>query len=412
MQFEQKLRVAMLTPWLHRCGNAEGAKRLVAALERTGSVSVSPIDLESLIPPSDHPRKKERDAYFNAKVEEILASRPDVVHIQHEFAFFGPTLQEANDRVAWLIEEIGLPVVMNMHSWNWKIFPLDPKYMPDTQVANALPKSFRKKLKKYFYDKNYSYVNTLRDAMAGCKQIVLHNDHTKQIMTESWPEMKNKCKVIRLPLTKISPRLGNSSFTKPEGDFWILMPGFVTPYKGHIHGIKVLWHAPEHVKLIIAGGPHPKTPNPMDYIKKLLRLIDKSGLQERVVFTDFIESQEEQAYLFSQADAFFMPYEEVNQSGTGVLGDILEYLKPVVTSAALPMYGYRNSLDTVYSSRAHDFSNPLSVRDYERISKDLLRNLSPAELEHRCNVINRYSVDRIAQEWLDAYVRAASSRHH
>jgi hypothetical protein len=129
-----------------------------------------------------------------------------------------------------------------------------------------------------------------------------------------------------------------------------MLPGFVTPYKGHIHALHALKLLPENFKLIFAGGVHPKNKHSADYWISLLSAIDKLKLSSRVVITGFIDSPADQAELFSSADIFLLPYKEVGQSGSAVLADVMAYRKPIITSNAASMSVYRMTSDTCFSS--------------------------------------------------------------
>lgn len=139
-----------------------------------------------------------------------------------------------------------------------------------------------------------------------------------------------------------------------------LRSGFITPYKGHIHALNALKLLPDNFKLIFAGGVHPKNKSAADYWIKLLSVMDASRLAERVHITGFIDSAADQAELFLRADVFVLPCDEVGQSGSAVLADVLPYKKPVITSSATSMATYRMAASTVHSSIIASVDSPVA----------------------------------------------------
>ena len=87
--------VALVTPWKQVCGNARYAEKLAAGLSRFADVV--PV---TLVPaPFDK-------GCFEAIAEEINRADPDVVHIQHEYCFFGTSMAAANRQLDSLLERI------------------------------------------------------------------------------------------------------------------------------------------------------------------------------------------------------------------------------------------------------------------------------------------------------------------
>ena len=104
---------------------------------------------------------------------------------------------------------------------------------------------------------------------------------------------------------------------------------------------------PSNFRFVIAGGVHPKDRLGHEYWSELLSRIDEVGCQDRVVFTGFLDDSAEQAAVLKQADVFVLPYDEVGQSGSAVLADVLSCGRPIVTSLARSMFVYRHGNDTV-----------------------------------------------------------------
>ena len=148
-----------------------------------------------------------------------------------------------------------------------------------------------------------------------------------------------------IPASAVQPA-PRSPLAKPDGEVWLMMLGFVNEYKGHLLAIKALSHLPKNYRLVIAGGRHPQDPSALDYWSRLLAMVDFCRVRDRVTFTGFIADEREYAAVLAQADAFLFPYEEVGQSASAALADVMSFSKPIVTSTARSMFEYRHELDT------------------------------------------------------------------
>jgi glycosyltransferase involved in cell wall biosynthesis len=91
---------------------------------------------------------------------------------------------------------------------------------------------------------------------------------------------------------------------------------------------------------------------------EILGRADALGVRDRLLFSGFLEDPGEQAELFGKGDAFLLPYNEVGQSGSAALADVMAYGRPVVTSFAKSMFVYRMDSDTVSSSVSVDVKDP------------------------------------------------------
>jgi len=174
----------------------------------------------------------------------------------------------------------------------------------------------------------------------------------------------------------------------------VMMPGFVSRYKGHGHLLSAFKHLPASFKLVVAGGIHPKDKTGNDYWMDLIQQADVWGLQSQIIFTGFLGDPAEQGAVLSQADVFVLPYDEVGQSGSAVLADALSYDKPVITSRARSMFVYRMEKQTAFSSIAID------VGDAEALAKTIKEcaraeeKFHPDAQSHRDAARASYSLDK------------------
>ncbi|MBT4157227.1 MAG: hypothetical protein HOD99_00210, partial [Planctomycetaceae bacterium] len=109
------LRVGLLTPWNQQCGNAEFAKRLTSGF--TSFATVEPIELENLIEHDTLDSRRKQEGYITKLIKQVRASDADLIHIQHEFCFFGKTRRYADRRLLRLMRNIRKPIVLSLHTW-------------------------------------------------------------------------------------------------------------------------------------------------------------------------------------------------------------------------------------------------------------------------------------------------------
>ncbi len=225
---------------------------------------------------------------------------------------------------------------------------------------------------------------------------------------ETFPKLKKRVHVIPIPIERVPSDHVTPAFVKHPRDTWVMVPGFVSRYKGHGHLLAALKHLPESFKMVIAGGVHPKDKTGSDYWMDIIQQADAWGLQSRVVFTGFLGEPAAQGAVLAQADVFVLPYDEVGQSGSAVLADALSYDRPVLTSRARSMFVYRMEKDTAFSSIAVDVGDAESfAATIKQCARDE-RLHHPETRGHRAAARERYSLDRTQAAYERVYRGALS----
>jgi len=369
--------VALMTPWDQQCGNAEYAKRLAAGLERFADVL--PFDMRNFIDAERRVSAAEQNAYFHDLVTRVNRSSADLVHLQHEFCFFSRRIGPANRRFAEVMRRLDKPVVVSLHTW-LKSMTRRQRNRPTSQLIEGVFHRLR----------NRHFAAALERADA----IVLHSKDTLKYFVETFPRLKKRVHVIPIPIEPVASDHVTPAFVKPPRETWLMVPGFVSRYKGHGHLLATLKHLPESFKMVVAGGVHPKDKTGGDYWMDIIQQADAWGLQSRVLFTGFLGDPAEQAAVLSQADVFVLPYDEVGQSGSAVLADALSHDRPVLTSRARSMFVYRMDKDTAFSSIAVDVGEPESfAATIKRCATNEALHF-PDTRDHRAVARERYSLER------------------
>ena len=388
----ETLDISMITPWKQECGNAEYAERLCSALSPFSKVT--PFDLRNFAEDFELRSKAGVRKYFNDLIANINNQASDIVHIQHEYCFFGRSIQRSNHEFLRFTQRIKHPIVITLHTW------LESSVNPVRKL-----KSFLKHPINYVREKIQR--KDFYKALCRCNAIIVHSHETYTQLVSTYPKLRDRVRIIQIPIAPVESQVQVAPITKNVGDIWMLLPGFVSPYKGHSDAINALEHLPDNLKLVIAGGRHPKDRGASRYWMELLQCVEEKGLQNRVIFTGFLATGGDQAAILKQADIFILPYKEVGQSGSAVLADSLAYDRPVVTSRARSMFAYRMSQDCVYSSVSTDVTDPKGFA--ELIISSLTNKAERSHVaSNRIAAIKRYSLEAIGFEYKQLYTDVRS----
>ncbi|SFM88213.1 Glycosyltransferase involved in cell wall bisynthesis [Pleomorphomonas diazotrophica] len=393
------MRVVLLTPWDQKCGNAEYSKHLVTGF--SDEVEIFPIDLPNLM----GTRRSFGDKYklhkdFRRILQKINEIDPDIVHIQHEFVFFGSGTSRSCVNFDWFTKRLRHPFVVTMHTLPVKLLNPDK----------------RKLLRRIDPRRLISRFHLIR-AMERARGVILHSQSTQRVLMQATKSLSDKISVCPLPIGKVE---GTSAgiYTKQASDVWLTIIGFVSRYKGHLSAVELLSHLPNNFKLVIAGGFHPKEGNPEAYWSSILSKADQLNLSDRILFTDFIKTKAEQSYYMERTDAFLLPYQEVGQSGSAVLADCMAYNVPIITSDAMSMIVYRTESDTCFSSSILFSSTQESYRQTDAQREVFDFSLAASQLErlfaamqdqnsvqrkHRKTVQTRFSLEETCSRHLRIY---------
>ncbi len=371
-----RLSVALMTPWDQQCGNAEYAKRLAVGLEKFADVI--PFDMRNFIDGERRVSAGEMNRYFADLIGRVNRSDADLIHIQHEFCFFARRIGPSNRRFAEVMRRLDKPVVVSLHTW-LKSMTRNQRSRPSSQFVEGIFHQLRNR--------------HIAAAIHRAGAIVLHSKDTHKYFVETFPKLKKRVHVVPIPIERVASDHVSPSFVKHPRDTWVMIPGFVSRYKGHGHLLSALKSLPETFKLVVAGGVHPKDKTGNDYWMDLIQQADAWGLQSRIIFTGFLGDPVEQGAVLAQADVFVLPYDEVGQSGSAVLADALSYDRPVVTSRARSMFVYRMEKDTAFSSIAVDVGDPAVLAATIKQCARKESEYYPETQTHRSAARGRYSLD-------------------
>jgi glycosyltransferase involved in cell wall biosynthesis len=382
-----KMRISMVTPWDQVCGNAEYAKRLVRGL--SAFAHVTPHEMinisERFNDDGELLTRRFLNEHFGSLARRIKQCPSDIVHIQHEFGFFGSSFREADRRFRSLVNAVPGPIVVTLHT----LIPA----MCRRPCASLLGKVKETVL-------HWWRTWDMRVALRRADAIISHSFYTHRRLSRAFPELKKKLHVVPIAIEKF-PSNDSNRWTKHQGERWVVVPGFVSSYKGHDYALEAMRFLPENFKLVVAGGLHPKDPGSAETWMHLLGKADELRVRHRITFTDFITDPRDQAELFEKADIFLLPYHEVGQSGSAALADVMAYGRPVVTSLAKSMFVYRMDRDTVNSAISVDVGKPRLLASC--IRECLERDSVLHDTSHRYAACVRYDLRSTSAKYEKIY---------
>ncbi|MDE1170062.1 MAG: glycosyltransferase [Verrucomicrobium sp.] len=310
------MRIRLISTYGIACGVATYAENLSRSLVAAGAaVEVEPIDLASV---------RGRSAEAVGRYYESLAERcagADVVHVQHEHAFFGSNRNIAV--LGWLVRRLSRQrVAVTFHTVEqagrspWHKF-----YLPRHQANFGW-----QRLARQLNRRGPMAAAVVAHTAEGCARLgdlgfapgrIFHVEHA---------------------LGDFRPGTAAAAAV-PEGrkreGIELCCFGFLKETKGILEVIEALALLPPRFRLTVAGGLHPEDAQPIldRMARKVARLAPGApDLIDRITVTGFL-SQEEKEAAFARADIFVNDYHGEFFSMSGALSNVIGRGRPVVCSA-------------------------------------------------------------------------------
>jgi glycosyltransferase involved in cell wall biosynthesis len=299
----------MWTSWQTRCGIAAYTASLVGELRRLGVV----VDVVP-VPYTD--RDPARAAETVARLNEA-----DLVHVQHEYTFWGGIAPMASSLPAYY-RQLRPPRVVTAHTvfTAAELLRLDTERRPRQRLAKRLLAAYP------------PYRRHLEAApFLGAEAVVVHTEAARDRMI---------ARGVRAARVHVLPAgIPSAATAEPDsvarfqrehrlaGRKVMTIFGYVNPDKGYEVALEALAKMPEAVKLVIAGGPRVEQEQP--YLDTLERGIEEQGLAERVAITGYLEDAEVAAAM-AATDLVLVPHTAANGSYSVMVA--LSHGKPVLAS--------------------------------------------------------------------------------
>jgi glycosyltransferase involved in cell wall biosynthesis len=301
----------MWTSWQTRCGIASYTGSLVEELRALGvEVDVVPVPYTDRSP---------------ATVEETLArlNRADLVHIQHEYTFFGGVAPRSCSLPLYF-SRLKVPRVVTAHT----VFT--------AAELLRLPQETRRRqwLAKRLLSLYPPYVRYVeRMPFAGAAAVIVHTGAARERMLRRGLDPK-RVHVLAAGIPRPSPAGGSPEevaaarrrFGLEEGRIATIF-GYVTPEKGYDVALDALAKLPAGIRLVVAGGP--RVEREAGHLEALKEQIRSRGLSDRVTITGYLE-EADVAAVMGLSDLVLVPHTVANGSYSVMIA--LAYGKPVLAS--------------------------------------------------------------------------------
>lgn len=320
----------------------------------------------------------------------IFSSKPDVIHIQHEFFLYGNGISAGFFPLLLLLLKIlNKPIIVTLHG----VIPLsklNSEFIEENKL-NGNPVILKTGLK--------SLVKLIAKLST---RTIVHEDKLKEILQDEYKCNPSKICVIPHGIEDRNDSIDNGKAKQLLGNpdkKIILFFGYLTGYKG----IELLIEAFNYLDnkdavLIIAGGEHPRLKEDESYKSYISALKKKAtDTSKNIVFTGFVP-EEEIALYFSAADVIVCPY-TVFMSSSGPLSLCLAYQKPFIVSESFK--GVIGFEEFIFRNDPKDLGNKIAmVLDPNNILKEhslnLCQQLRQMRLwstvsEKTCEVYRRFS---------------------
>jgi len=298
------------------CGIATFTKRLTTSFDKEFNPEIKSKILainDSDTSIYNYPRKVilqinegEIEDYINRANEINHSPNIKLVNIQHEFGLFGG---EQGEYLIFFLELLKKPCIVTMHT--------------------TLP---------HPDDKMKKVTRTISEK---CDAIVVMNHTAKNILHETYGVKKNKVHLIPHGVFHVPfPSKSKAKKALNLGDRFVVSTfGMISRDKGIEYAIEAL---PEIVKqhpnvlYLIIGATHPLVlqREGEKYRNKLIRLVNKLGLEEYVKFYNRYLEEWEITEFLKATDVYVYPMLSKEQSSSGSLSDAMSCACPTIATAS------------------------------------------------------------------------------
>jgi len=296
----ESMKVAMVTSWDEPCGIADFSRALVAALQSYVEVKVVPLK-----------HGQRNAAYFRALGQ--VCNECDLVHIQHEYVFFG-------GRDPWnyywqdVLNPLRVPYLVTSHTW-LRPFSGGPFWKCSMRML-------RDSIYRISGWSHYLEAGQFKQA----KRVLVHTKAHYQALIQRGIPAERLCL-----FPQGIPENVPTGDARKARDRWSLSGkvvtifGFLIPSKGHLLALRAWEKAPSHTTLVIVGKPFSSVDE--TYAREVTRRAQKFSGSVRL--TGYLNSQD-LADVLAASNLLIMPY--ISSTSSYSLSILLAQAKPVLAS--------------------------------------------------------------------------------
>lgn len=300
------LRVGMVASAGNRCGIAAYTAALMAELAPLAEMSFEAVQ------PGKQPL-----AHYEAIAQRLNGC--DVVHIQHEYSFWGSVMPGANAFGAFRAM-LGNPVVVTAHTTYSAAQML--RVAEETRAAHRIAKQglllwppYRAQVERVPF-------------LGG--HVIVHTDEGRRALAgRGLPDRLLHVLPAGIPS---GPPAGTGGVAFRDrfglgGRRLVVIFGFVNPYKGNEVALEAARCWPDDVTLVLAGGA--RTPEEQPYVDQLQASLAAEAMAGRALITGYL-SDEDVAEAMAAADLVLIPHTQATGSYSVTVP--IFYGRPMVAS--------------------------------------------------------------------------------
>ena len=383
------MRILHISTHDENCGIGKYQEMYIAAMHSVNSKVIN-----DFFATSPNVMRQQTKVEFQATMEKLSAELMgyDLVHIQHEFSFYG------KGQLAEIVRRIklaGKPFVSTIHT----------RPVINTVTSSRLsPKWPIRKVRTEIGNRRYA---DLVLPLAESKLVIVHNTSTRQVLTELGFD-KHRIMIKPIPVPK--PNRPSSDFTKQiediknkvhykPGDFIFATVGYLSQVKGCMQIIKTPSLLPPHYKLLIFGGIHPLGKND-ETLDEMSDYIVDHNLQDRVFISGFVEDDDLLNAYASSVDLLVFPYMREYASSSAALNNGFASEKPIL---AFPLDTFKEV--EVEGKHAMTFCESFSYYDLAKS----IQSFTPTKIKEASAISRQYketfSYSILAAELIKLYAK-------
>ena len=289
------MKVAMVTTTGPRCGIAAYSRDLITALEQVPGIDVEVVPIVEGCQPRE---------FYADQARRLNAPDLDVVHIQHEYSFWGSIFPLRSQPIAIagialhlasgarsstflsFKQMIKTPLVVTVHTTLSVAGAFEAGAVALRSQGKAIPPHWRA-IRKLTLN-NRRFCESVERLPFLADATIVHTDEARRLLNS-----RNLPKVTVIPagIPEAFPALTEGeSFRHLHGlggRRILTIFGYIAPMKGYELALDALRALPGDVSLVIAGGPRTSESEP--YAQALSESVARQGLADRVVMTGYVD---------------------------------------------------------------------------------------------------------------------------
>jgi len=386
-------RIALLSPKDKTCGIAKYTRILYDELRLLGlNAEIIPFPSDEML----HAKSDARTMEIIASLGPVLAAF-DIIHFQHEFSFFHRFGKSLHDSQLTYLEWV------RFYKKTHRIFTTfhtSPNLQSAPIKRTLRPHKLAYRLyKKFLVNRRLNQISSeaIQDT-----HLIVHSETSRRATLATSYCSKAIIHLMEIPIQVVhrcSPEkeraLQKNVLTRLhiQDDSIILgISGFVNEYKGHRDALLAMKILPDHYKLLVIGGKHPRDEG--FFAEEFNQLIVQLGLKSRVFITGVFEDDEYLSYA-GLVKIMLAPYKPGFNSSSGAITLSMQAKRPIIASKIKAFCDLKSSADIF------EFTPPNDPRQLAK--KIVALNKNPGRSEALAASITTYLNNNLPRKFAQTH---------